>query len=106
MVIAGEEDDRVACVAHGAQARVVVQAGQHGDVGDVLLQVRQHLGRVAHADRDIDARVTLAVAVHHLDHMEGPHGAQLELAAVEPSGVPQQVVRLQLQGGQALGDGQ
>ncbi|MNF82480.1 hypothetical protein D3C84_647860 [compost metagenome] len=50
--------------------------------------------------------MTLAVAVHHLDDMEGAHGAELELAAVQPPGVAQQVVRFQLQRRQALGDGQ
>ncbi|MNN82653.1 hypothetical protein D3C81_1996080 [compost metagenome] len=50
--------------------------------------------------------MTLQIVVDHLDHMKRPHRTNLELAAVEPPGIAQQVVRFQLQRRQALGDGQ
>ena len=48
----------------------------------------------------------LQVAVDHLDHMKRPDRTDLQLAAVKPSGVAQQVVRLQFQQGDALSDRQ
>jgi len=102
----GEQHDGVARVLACQQLRAVVEAGEHGHVGVVAFQVGQHLLRVAHADGQLHARVPCAVGGHHFDHMEGPHGADLELALVQLPRVAQEELGLGLQRHDFLRHGQ
>ena len=92
-----KQDDGVTRVMHGTEPGMFMPPRQHRDVRHVTFEVGQHLRRVAHPDRNVDARVALEVVVHHLDHMKRAYSPQFQLATVQLAGVAQQVVCVQIQ---------
>lgn len=89
MIDVGKQDDGVARIFARQQLGPVIETGQYRHIGGVVLQIVQHLLRVAHADRQLHAGMAGAVGRHHLDHMKRPHGADLEFALVELARVAQ-----------------
>lgn len=106
MVAVHEQDQRMARIRRRAEARRLVEAREHADVDRVFLEVLEHRRRIAHADRDVEPRIAPAVGVDHLDHVEGPDRAELELARLQVAAVVQQVVRIELERRDLARDGQ
>lgn len=102
----GKQDDGVTRVVDGAESRIIMPSGEYRDIRHVTLKIREHLRRVANPYRNIDAWIALQVVVDHFDHVKRPHRPKLQFAAVELAGVTQQVVRVQIQCGHRLGNGQ
>jgi hypothetical protein len=104
--LVGEHDDLMAAVGHGEDAGVVLDMGQHGDVGGIVQEASDHLARIADGDGQADARIGLAEGAEHFRRMIGADGAHMQRARVEPAEGVQQVLGLAFQVHDAPGHGE